>query len=103
MDAPKKVDREFNVHRSTAHTVRDANKDIHWLTSSLLENKVTSEDVHQSSPPFTDPTAIGHKKISTTTWVMDTRATTSSLDEVLQMEHSDDQSVDLDYELSDVI
>ena len=43
LDASKKVDCEFNAHRSTAHTVRDANKDILKLASTLLEKKIIDE------------------------------------------------------------
>ena len=103
LNASKKVDHEFNARKSTSHTIRDASKDILKLTSALLEKKVTSEDVARSSPPFTDPTFLGHKKISTTTWVKDTLATINNLDEALQMEERDEQLVDIDYELSDVI
>ena len=103
LDASKKVDSEFNARRSTSHTVRDANKDILNLTSTLMEKKITSEDVGRSSPPFTDSTSLGHKKISTTTWVKETLATIINLGEVLQMEERDEQLVDIDYELSDVI
>lgn len=67
MDASKKVDRDFSVHRSTAHTVRDAQKDIQRLTGTLLRSEVTSEISSRNLPPFTDPTMIGHKKIGTTT------------------------------------
>ena len=101
MDASKKVDRDFNVHRSTAHTVRDAEKDIRRLTRTLLDSKVTSEDSGRNSPSFTDPTTIGHKKIGTTTWVRDTLEKSSSDD--LEVEDSDEQLMDLNYELLDVI
>ena len=101
MDASKKVDRDFNLHRSTAHTVRDAQKDIQRLTGTLLRSEVTSEISSRNSPPFTDPTMIGHKKIGTTTWVKDTLAKNSSED--LQMEDNHEQLMDLNYELSDVV
>ena len=101
MDAYKKVDRDFNVHRSTAHTVRDADKDIRRLTHTLLDSNVTSEDCSRDSSSFTDPTTIGHKKIGTTTWVKDTLERSSCDD--LEVEDSGDQLMDLNYELSDVV
>ena len=101
MDASKKVDRDFSVHRSTAHTVRDAQKDIQRLTGTLLRSEVTSEISSRNLPPFTDPTMIGHKKIGTTTWVKDTLAKNSS--ENLQMEDNHEQLMDLNYELSNVV
>ena len=98
MDASKKVDCDFNVHHSTAHTVRDAQKDIQRLTGTFLQSKVTSEISGRDSPPFTDPTMIGHKKIGTTSWVKDTLAKNSSED--LQIE---DNHEHLNYELSDIV
>ena len=100
MGAAKKVDRAFDVHRSTVHTVRDADKDILKLTSILLETKVASENSNRNSPPFSDPTESGHKKLGTTSWLADTLATTSLED--LQMEISDEQLVELNYEIADI-
>ena len=102
MDASKKVDREFKTRQSTAHTIRDAERDICKLTTSLLENMVTSENTERDSPPFTDPTNAGHKKIATTSWVADTLLSTSSIDD-LQLEENETELADLNYELSDII
>ena len=99
LDASKKVDREFFAHQSAAHTVRDANRDISMLTSSLLESSVTSENPDRTSPPFNDPTDIGHKKIGTTSWVADTLASHATED--LEKEVGEQQLVDALYELSD--
>ena len=101
MDASKKVDREFKARQSTAHTVRDADGDINKLTTSLLEHAVTSANSERKSPPFTDPTDAGHKKIATTSWVADTLLSTSTED--LQLEQNDIELADLTYELSDVM
>lgn len=103
LNASKRVDSEFNACKSGSHTVRDANTDIIKLTSMLLERNITSADVSRSSPHLVDPTFLGHKKISTTTWVKDTLATINNLDEALQMEERDEQLVDNDYELSDTL
>ena len=63
---------------------------------------VTSENTERDSPPFTDPTNAGHKKIATTSWAADTLLSTSSIDD-LQLEENDTELADLNYELSDVI
>ena len=101
MDASKKVDHEFKTRQSTAHTVRDAESDIRKLTTSLLENKVTCKNSERNSPPFTDPTNAGHKKIVTTSWVADTLLSTSADD--LQLEQNVTDLADLTYEMTDVI
>ena len=101
MDASKKVDHEFKSQQSTAHTVRDTERDICKLTTSLLENKVTTENTERNSQPFADPTDTGHKKIATTSWVADILLSTSIDD--LQLEDIETELVDLNYELSDVI
>ena len=101
MDAPKKVDREFKTQQSTAHTVQDAERDISKLTTSLLENRVTSENTERNSPSFTDPTDAGHKMIATTSWVADTLVSTSIDD--LQLGQNDRELADFNYELLDAI
>ena len=100
MDASKKVDREFDVHRTTAHTVRDADKDISKLTSILIEDKVVVQNKERISPCFSDPTDIGHKKLGTTSWLADTLAAISTED--LQEEVSNEQLTEFSYELSHV-
>ena len=85
MDASKKVYREFKTQQSTAHTVRDAERDIYKLTTSLLENKVTTESTERNSPPFADPTDTGYK-IATTSWIADTLLSTGIDD--LQLENN---------------
>ena len=42
MSAAKKVDQELGCHQSTAHTIRDANKDISKMMKVLLEKSVSS-------------------------------------------------------------
>ena len=102
MEASKKVDREFRCSQSTAHTVRDASRDINILTRALLETKVTTESDERTSP-FTDPVEIGHKKIGTTSWVADTLAATTFATDDLEMNVRNDEAMDINYELSDVI
>lgn len=59
MDALKKADREFKCNQTTAHTAKDACKDIEVLTAHLLENKVTSISSERTEPAFEDPTETG--------------------------------------------
>ena len=73
---------------------------IGWKTT-LLKTKVIAEDAKRNSPPFADPTDTGHRKITTTSWVADTLLSTSIDD--LELEVSDTELADLNYELSDVI
>ena len=104
MSAAKKVDQELGCHQSTAHTIRDANKDISKMMKVLLEKSVSSHISERNSPTFEDPTEKGLKKLCNTKWVQETLARnpleedTESLQEI-----HDTMSVDLDYELSDVI
>ena len=101
MDASKKVDRQFKAQQSTAYTVQVAERNISKLTTSLLENRVTSVNTERNSPSFTDPTDADHKKIATTSWVADTLVSTSIDD--LQLGENDTELANLNYELSDVI
>ena len=71
------------------------------LTTTLLETKVIAEGAKRNSPPFADPTDTGRRKITTTSWVADTLLSTSIDD--LELEVSDTELADLNYELSDVI
>ena len=41
MEAAKATDKEFEAHRTTAHTISDANKDILKISTQLLMNSVT--------------------------------------------------------------
>lgn len=101
MEALKKTDREFKCTQTTAHTTKDACKDIELLTAHLLEHKVTSISSERTEPAFEDPTETGMKKICNTSWVKDTLSK-------LPAEEEEDYSLtrnilgDLDYELSDV-
>ena len=103
IETSKKVDWEFRCSQSTAHTVREANRDVNILTRALLETKVTTESNERTSPPFTSPVEIGHKKIGTTSWVTDTLAATTFAANDLEMNVRNDEAVDINYELSDVI
>ena len=103
IEASKKVDLEFRCSQSTAHTVREANRDINILKRALLETKVTTESDERTSPPFTDPVEIGHRKIGTTSWVADTLAATTTTTDDLEMNVRNDEAMDINYELSDVI
>ena len=102
MEASKKVDREFQCKQSTAHTTRDASRDIKILTGALLESKVILEKGDRTSPPFTDPAEVGHKKIGTTSWVAETLAATHFTTADLEVNVENEEIVDVNYELSDV-
>lgn len=80
MEASKKVERDFGVHRSTSHTTRDANSDITKISNYLLEKKVTHEISQRTSPAFSDPAEIGLDKMCNTSWIHDTLARTESDD-----------------------
>ena len=59
MSATKKVDQELGCHQSTAHTIRDTNKDI---SKMILEKSVSSLACERNSPTFEDPTEKGPNK-----------------------------------------
>lgn len=100
MEAAKKADKEFHAHRTTAHTTRDADKDILKITTHLLDNQVTSVMEDRTTPTFKDPTDDGMAKMCNTSWVKEILAKSADddLDEE-QREYS--REVDLDYEIFD--
>ena len=59
MEATKATDKEFEVHRTTTHTIRDANKDIRKISTQLLMNSVAHTVQNRTSPAFEDPTDDG--------------------------------------------
>lgn len=104
MSAAKKVDQELGCHQSSAHTVRDANKDISKMVKVLLEKTTSSFLSERNSPTFEDPTEKGLKNLCNTEWVQETFARNPLEDATGFLQEEDDtSSIDLDYELSDVI
>ena len=101
MEASKKVDREFRASRSTAHTTKDATKDITRLTNHLLEREVVQELPERTSLVFIDPTDNGLDKMCNTNWIQDTLSRTEC-DSNPEEEDLLDRITDQDYELSDV-
>ena len=71
MEAAKATDKEFEAHRTTAHTIRDANKDILKISTQLLMKSVACAIQNRTSPAFEDPTGDGLAKICNTAWVKD--------------------------------
>ena len=70
MEASKKADHFFKVPPpSTAHTIRDSDKDIEKMVGHLQEAKVGTVDNNRTSPPFTDPVESGWTKLWTTDWL----------------------------------
>ena len=101
MSAAKKTDQEFRSHRTTAHSVRDANKDIDKMVHVLNEKKVTSLLEGRNSPPFEDPTEKGLKKLCNTKWVQETLER-NPLDEDIESVQ-EEHVADIDYEIADII
>lgn len=102
MSAAKKTDQEFCSHRTTAHSTRDANRDIDKMVNVLHEKKVTSLLKGRNSPPFVDPTENGLKKLCNTKWVHETLAR-NPIDEDFESLQEEDQVRDIDYEIADII
>ena len=96
MSAAKKVDKEFSCHQSSAHTVREANKDI---DNHLLEKGATSFLTDRTDPIFEDPTEKGLKRLCNTEWVHEILARGTNEEEV----EEEERNTDLDYDISDVI
>ena len=64
LETAKRVDQEFQIsHRSSHHTVRDADEDVAKMTCYLLEEKVASERERGGGVVFKDPFNIGAQKI----------------------------------------
>ena len=114
MDAAKKADKIMGVSpQTTSHTFSDASSDIMKMVTYLRENKVTSLIENRSSPPFEDPTSNGYKKLCSSWWKETLYRTTVSSncpdpsDEDMHSATCSDgrgnDSIDLDYELFDII
>lgn len=104
MEAAKATDKEFEAHRTTAHTIRDANKDILKISTHLISNSVACSVQNRTSPAFEDPTDDGLAKICNTSWVNDilTKVDSSQTDDDNPIKEEIENFMDLDYEISDV-
>ena len=97
MEAAKKADNQFGVTpQATAHTVRDANKDIAKMASYLTDKEVTVKKTERTSPSFVDPIETGMKKL-TTSWLEGVLSNTLPDDD--QQRELREGEVDLDFEL----
>ena len=106
MKAAKKADEAFKViPQSTAHTDRDASKDIERMVTYMKEKHISCELQERAGVIFSDPIEHGWKKIYTTSWIKDTLSRTSVKGENLENEgqEREDGDIDLNYELIDVI
>ena len=105
MEAAKATDKKFEAHRTTAHTIRDANKDILKIFTQLLMNSVAYAVQNRTSPAFEDPTDDGLAKICNTAWVKDilTKVDSPQIDENIDGQQEGENFIDLDYEISDVL
>lgn len=64
LETSKLVDLQLGVAtRSTQHTVRDAEPDVHKITSYLIEEKVF-KSMSRNEPSFDDPFTKGAQKIA---------------------------------------
>lgn len=99
MSAAKKVDKEFSCQQSSAHTVREARKDIDKMADLLLEKSVTSFSTSRTSPTFNDPTEKGLKKLCNTEWVHEMLTRDVTDEDMEEEEHV----IDLDYDIADII
>jgi hypothetical protein len=102
LDASKKADRFFNLPPpTTAHTIRDSDKDIEKMVSHLHEAKVNIVDKERTSPPFLDPVESGWTKLWTTDWLKNALARNLADDDT-DLEQIEGE-LDLDYELADMV
>ena len=61
------MDKAYSVPpKSTAHTIRDAAKDIENIRLNLTTMEVTTENITPTSPSLADPSDIGWAKLSNT-------------------------------------
>ena len=102
LDAARKADHTFGVPPpSTAHTIRDADKDILKMVDHLVEKAASLETPDHSGPAFSDPTETGWKKM-TNTWLKETLERTST-EENLEAEREQGRELNIDYELSTIL
>ena len=85
LQAAKKCDTVFKVFKKpTAHTVRDAAKDISKLLKMLLDKKITTENSGRKEPRFIDPTVSGVSTLTKGEWLE--KQLTSKVEDNLQSE-----------------
>lgn len=102
MEASKKADKVFNVPpATTAHTIRDSDRDIEKMVTHLQEARVSTVDKNRTSPQFTDPVQSGWQKLALSDWLKNTLAR-HLVDDSTDLQHREGE-LDLDYELADVI
>lgn len=102
LEASKKADRFFNLPPpTTAHTIRDSDKDIEKMVSHLHEAKIINiVDEARTSPLFTDPVESGWIKLWTTDWLENALARNLA-DDNADLEQIEE--LDLDYALADMV
>lgn len=104
MEAAKRVDTVLGASRqSTAHTVRDAGRDILKMATNLIERHTTEEILSRTAPVLADNSDVGWKKLTTTSWLKDVLSKKLQQDETVE---SADTTTDLeidDYEISNVV
>ena len=104
MEAAKRVDTVLGVSRqSTAHTVRDAGKDILKMATDLSERKTTEEVPSRTSPVLADNSDVGWKKLTTTSWLKDVLSKKLQQDETDTTIDLEERGVENDYKISDVV
>ena len=102
LSAAKQTDQEFGCHRTTAHSIRDAKRDVDKMVDTVHENKVTHLVENRNSLGFEDPTEKGLKKLCNTAWIQETVAR-NLLDEESESLQDEEGILDFDYEIADVI
>ena len=101
MEASKKADIFFKLPPpTTAHTIRDSDKDIEKIVTHLYEAKVSIVDKQRTSPPFTDPVESGWAKLWTTDWLKNALARNLA-DDNPDLEETEE--LDFNYELADMV
>ena len=103
LEASKKADIFFYLPPpTTAHTIRDSDKDIEKMVSNLHEAKVNIVDTQRTSPPFKDPVESGWTKLWTTDWLKNALSRNLADDTDPDLEQVEGE-LDLDYELADMV
>ena len=96
MDVVKKIDSQFEAHRTSAHTTPESYKDVSKLSHHLLQQGIVQEMDERQSPSFTD---AGLDKICNSSWIWDILDRTEGED----LEREEREPLDLNYELSQVV
>lgn len=100
LEAAKKMDKAYSVPpKPTAHTIREATKDIENIRLNLITKEVTTENSTRTGHSFADPTDLVWAKLSNTKWLQNLLLREPTELDVEAEERQVELNLDLDYEI----